>query len=143
MNSFLLVGAVLSALAAMLHVCIAIGGPSWYRFFGAGEKMAAAAHKGKVYPTLITLGIAVVLLAWSLYAISGSGALPKFPLLKLALCLITVTYIGRGIAGFMLLFSSSFLRLSYTSTFIVVSSAICLGFGFVHLIGLVQVWDSI
>jgi len=39
-NTFLMIGAALSGLAALLHVgCILFGAP-WYRFFGAGEKMA-------------------------------------------------------------------------------------------------------
>jgi hypothetical protein len=143
MNSFLLIGAVLSAMAALVHVAIVVGGPSWYRFFGAGEKFAVAAEQGKLLPAIVTLGIAVVLLSWSLFAISGSGALPAFPFLKIALCLITGIYLMRGIGGFVLLVTPAFLKQKLTSTFLVVSSLICLGYGVVHLVGLVQVWDKI
>jgi hypothetical protein len=143
MNSFLLVGAVLSAIAALAHVAIVIGGPSWYRFFGAGEKFAIAAEQGKLSPALVTLGIALVLLVWSMVAISGSGALPPFPLLKIALCLITGIYLLRGFLGLVILFTPIFSKLKLTATFIVVSSLICLVYGVVHLVGLLQVWDKI
>jgi hypothetical protein len=143
MNSFLLVGAVLSAIAALVHVAIVVGGPSWYRFFGAGEKFAVAAEQGKLLPAVVTLGISLVLLSWSFFAISGSGALPAFPFLKIALCLITGIYLLRGIGGFVLLVTPAFSKQKLTSTFLVVSSLICLGYGVVHLVGLAQVWDKI
>jgi hypothetical protein len=142
-NSCLLVGAALSALAALAHVAIVIGGSSWYRFFGAGEKFAIAAEQGKLFPAFVTLGIALVLLVWSLVAISGSGALPSFPFLKIALCLITGIYLLRGFGGFVILLTPIFSKLKLTSTFIVVSSLICLVYGVVHLVGLMQVWDKI
>ena len=34
----LVVGAGLSIVAALLHVACIFGGPSWYRFFGAGDR---------------------------------------------------------------------------------------------------------
>jgi hypothetical protein len=142
-NSFLLVGAALSALAALAHVAIVLGGSSWYRFFGAGEKFAIAAEQGKLYPAFVTLGIALVLLVWSMVAISGSGALPPFPLLKIALCLITGIYLLRGFGGLVILFTPIFSKLKLTSVFLVVSSLICLLYGAVHLVGLLQVWDKI
>jgi hypothetical protein len=142
-NGFLLVGALLSAIAALLHVAIVIGGSSWYRFFGAGEKFARAAEPGSLFPALTTLGIALVLLAWSLFAISGSGALPAFPLLKIVLCLITAAYLLRGVEGFVLLISPVFSKQKLSSTFLIVSSLICLLYGLVHLVGLVQVWHRI
>ena len=42
----LLIGGGLSALAAALHLAIIAGGPSWYRFFGAGERTARLAARG-------------------------------------------------------------------------------------------------
>src|SRR5690349_20438834 len=98
-NWFLIAGAASSALAAALHVgCIAFGAP-WYRFFGAGERMAQLAAAGSRYPALITAGIASVLIVWSLYALSGADLMPRLPLLRTALCLITAIYLLRGIAG--------------------------------------------
>jgi hypothetical protein len=84
MNSFLLVGATLSAVAALVHVTIVV-----------------------------------------------------------TLCLITAIYLLRGFAGFVLLITPSFSKQKLTSTFLVVSSVICLVYEAVHLVGLVQVWDKI
>ena len=47
-NVYLLIGAVLSFVASILHILIIIGGPGWYRFFGAGEKFASAAAAGAI-----------------------------------------------------------------------------------------------
>jgi hypothetical protein len=132
-------GAILSALAAAAHICIIIGGAAWYRFFGAGEQFAVASEKGKIYPAVVTFGIAVILAAWAAYALSGAGWLMGLPFLKAALCVITGVYLLRGLGGFAMLAVKS----PYTKRFIVVSSLICLGFGLVHLQGLLQVWDKI
>lgn len=138
-NGFLVLGAVLSALAAVLHLLIIAGGPEWYRFFGAGERMATAAAQGHVYPTAVTLAIAVVLALWSAYALSGAGAIRALPLLKVALVFITGIYLLRGIG-----FAPAVLKMGGEITpFVLWSSAICLGFGVVHLVGLVQRWRAL
>ena len=67
-NNWLVAGGALSATAAILHVVIIIGGPAWYRFFGAGEDMARAAEQGSSTPALVTAAIAGILMAWALYA---------------------------------------------------------------------------
>jgi hypothetical protein len=138
-NPFLLLGAALSALAALLHVGCIIFGASWYRFFGAGEKMAQMASAGSWRPTIVTAMIAAVLLMWSLYALSGAGAIPRLPLLRLALCAITGVYLLRGIAVFPLVMFSP----GRSTAFWWWSSAICLVIGLVHLVGLRQVWDRL
>lgn len=93
--------------------------------FGAGERMAVAAEKGRWYPGLITAAIACVLLAWSAYALSAAGAIGRLPLLLPAICLITLVYPVRGLLGPLLLAGTGRSR-----RFIVVSSLICTGFGF-------------
>jgi len=135
-NPFLLAGASLSALAALLHLaCIAFG-PSWYRFFGAGERMARRAAQGRRYPMAVTLAIAAVLFTWSLYALSGAGLGPALPFTRLALCAITAVYLLRAVA-FPLLRP----RIPGNGmAFWLWSSAICLVIGGIHLVGLVQVW---
>jgi hypothetical protein len=131
-NTALIVGACLSAIAAMLHVAIFVGGPAWYRFFGAGEGLAKAAEKGRWHPAIITLGIAAVPGIWSAYALSGAGVLVPLPFLKLVLCIITGVYLLRGLAvvPFMLFAQEK------TTPFIFWSSIICVLFGVAHLIGL-------
>ncbi len=138
-NIPLLVGAGLSAIAALLHICIIFGGPAWYRFFGAGERMAAGAAAGHLYPALVTLLIACMLGVWAAYALSGAGVLQPLPLLALALPAITAVYLLRGLVV-VALFMFDRRRLT---AFWVWSSAICLVYGVVHLVGVVQVWERL
>ncbi len=138
-NNFLVVGAALSAMAALLHLgCIAFGGP-WYRFLGAGEQMAQMDLAGHWYPTVATLVITSILLVWSVYALSGAGVIRKLPLTRLVLCVITGIYLVRGLAftPLMAYFPDN------STTFWFWSSAICLAFGIVHLVGLRQVWAQL
>jgi hypothetical protein len=135
-NTFLVVGGALSALAALLHLgCIAFGA-SWYRFFGAGEQMARLAASGSPYPALVTTGIALVLLTWSLLAFSGAGLVRKLPLLRTGLLLVTAIYLARGAAVLPLMAYMP----GRSEAFWWCSSAICLSIGLIHLIGLRQVW---
>ena len=138
-NTALILGAGLSAIAAALHVAIVIGGSSWYRFFGAGEQFASAAAKGRRWPAIITLGIACMLGLWAAYALSGAGVIRPLPFLKLALVLITSLYLLRGLV---LVPALLFARSSVTP-FVFWSSAICIGYGGFHLLGLVQIWSRL
>ena len=134
----LLLGGSLTGVAALLHVAIIVGGPNWYRFFGAGERMARLAARGSVYPTVITACLAAILAVWALYALSGAGVIRRLPLLRLALTLIAAVYLARGILGIpVVLFTDD----PYTNqlrakmAFMVVSSAICIGLGLCYAIG--------
>ncbi|MGA4636692.1 hypothetical protein ACPA5B_22730 [Pseudomonas solani] len=137
-NPFLLAGGVLSAIAALLHLaCIRYGAP-WYRFFGAGERMARLAEAGSPVATLVTLAIASVLGLWALYALlAGLGIV--LPLARPLLCLVTAVYLLRGLGGLLLIKRG----LGRSAAFWVWSSAICLTLGGVHLIGLAQVWQAL
>ena len=138
-NALLVFAAFLSALAALLHVGIIIGGPPWYRFFGAGERMASAAAAGRFYPAVVTFGIAVVLAVWSAYALSGAGVIGPLPLLRLVLILITGVYLVRGLTIVPLLMFSR----SKSTPFLLWSSLVCILYGAVHLLGLTQVWSRL
>ncbi len=139
MNIFLLAAGTLSAIAALLHLaCIYFGAP-WYRFFGAGEQMAILAEQGSIQPTMITSSIVLVLTVWSLYAFSAAGVIFKLPLIRLALALITLIYLARGVAGFFLINTP----LGRSPEFWLWSSAICLFFGIVHFIGLKRQWTRL
>ncbi len=138
-NTYLIVGAALSALAALLHVGCILFGASWYRFFGAGERMARMAAAGHWYPTAITLGIAAILSCWSLYALSGAGVIRCLPLVRPVLCIITGTYILRAVA-----FAPFHKYFPGNSTgFWLWSSVICFVIGLVHLVGLWQAWPRL
>ena len=138
-NNYLIIAAVCSAVAALMHVgCIIFGG-DWYRFFGAGEQMAQMAEAGHIYPTIVTSVIVVVLALWSLYALSGAGVIMRLPLLRVGLCVIAAIYLLRGIVfiPLMPMFPEN------STTFWLVSSAICFAFGLMYALGIKQSWAYI
>jgi len=138
---YLKIAGAFSFVAAATHIAIIFGGPSWYRFFGAGEQMAKMAEQGLFQPTLITLFIAGVLAAWGAFAWSGAGIIPALPLLKIALILITLVYLSRGILGLLAPFVSSHPQITQNSVgFWVWSSIICLVIGATHLKGVLDKW---
>jgi hypothetical protein len=136
-NTFLVIAAICSGLAALLHLgCIVFGG-DWYRFFGAGEQMAQMAEAGDIYPTIVTLVIVTLLSTWSLYALSGAGVILRLPLLRLGLCVIAAIYLLRGMAFILLMpvFPGN------SITFWGVSSATCFVFGLLYALGIKQSWS--
>ena len=135
----LLLGAALSAAAALAHLaCIVIGAPA-YRIMGAGERMARAVEAGQLRPTLVTLAVSGVLLVWAAFALSDAGVVGPLPLTKLALVAISVAYLGRAVA--FPLIKSSFPGNS--NTFWLVSSGICGLIGLVHAYGTVSLWRTL
>lgn len=134
----LLIGGVATAAASLLHVGIIIGGPAWYRFFGAGERMARMAERGSPYPALVTAWIAAVLGVWALYAFSGAGVIRRLPWLRVILALIAAVYLLRGILGVpaVLLVDDPYTSwLRGKMTFMVVSSAVCICLGVCYAMG--------
>ncbi|WP_133406756.1 hypothetical protein [Parashewanella tropica] len=135
-NNLLVIAGWLSIIAALLHISCIFGGPDWYRFFGAGEKMAQMAAAGDPYPTIATLIISAILGVWGLYAFSGVGVIIKLPLLKTCLVLITTVYLVRGIAGLILPFVTTSPNIHHNSiTFWMVSSIICCIYGIFYFLG--------
>ena len=141
----LLYGGLLTGAAALLHAGIILGGPDWYRFFGAGERMARLSARGSRYPILVTAGIAAILGIWALYALSGAGVIRRLPLLRLVLVLIAAVYLIRGAAGIPVVL---FVDDPYTNelkgrmTFMVVSSAICVCLGLCYAVGARKLSDE-
>jgi putative oxidoreductase len=128
----LLSGGVATGAASLLHVGIILGGPDWYRFFGAGERMARMAARGSPFPAVITAGSAAVLAVWALYAFSGAGLIRRLPLLRVALVLIAAVYLARGILGVpvVLLADDPYMnQLKAKMTFMVVTSVTCIFLG--------------
>ena len=137
-NIWLIAAGLMSAAAAIAHLAIIVGGPAWYRFFGAGEGMAVAAERGLLVAPLTTLAIASVLAIWSAYAFSGAGLIPRLPLLRLGLITITTIYLVRSlwiIPGLPLF--------GRTETFALVSSAIVLVIGITYAIGTWTAWRTL
>ena len=136
-------GALLTGAAALLHLGIIFGGPDWYRFFGAGERMARLSARGSVYPTVVTAGIASVLGLWALYGLSGAGVIRRLPLLRFALVLIACVYLARGALGIPLVLSVHDPyadELKGRMTFMFVSSLICIFLGLCYAFGAARVW---
>lgn len=135
----LIIGASLSAAAAVAHLtCILIGAPA-YRFLGAGERMARAVEARKLRPTLTTLAISCVLFSWSAYALSGAGIIGTLPLTKLALAGISAIYLARAIAF-------PLLKRAFpenTRAFWWVSSCICGVIGLCHAYGVSTLWREL
>ena len=138
-RTWLVVGGVLSAIAALAHLAVIAGGPDWYRFFGAGEGMARAAARGELRPALITIGISAMLFVWAAYAFSGAGVIPRLPLLRTGLVAISAVYLLRGLAPIpVLLF-----RPQLAGPFLWWSSAIVLVYGLCYAIGTYQSWSRL
>ncbi|MGI8510213.1 MAG: hypothetical protein ACR2MQ_12895 [Gemmatimonadaceae bacterium] len=144
-NRLLLSGGLLTGVASLLHVAIIFGGPDWYRFFGAGERMAQLAARGSTYPTVVTAGIAAILSVWALYALSGAGVIRRLPFLRSALVLIAAIYLVRGLLGVPAVL---FLDQPYANelrarmTFMAVSSLVCICLGFCYAIGFSVLWRT-
>ncbi|KMY69292.1 hypothetical protein AAU61_04240 [Desulfocarbo indianensis] len=97
----LLVAAGIICLAlAMLHLEIIYLGAPAYRYFGAGEEMAAQAQAGSWTPPLLTAGIALLLAGFAGYAFSGAGLLRPWPWARPALWAIAGVFTLRGLAVF-------------------------------------------
>ena len=135
-NGWLLAGGLLSTLAAFLHLGVIAGGPEWYRFFGAGEGMARMAEEGSPTPTLITLGIALILFVWAAYAFAGAGLIRRLPLMRAALVTITAIYLLRGMILFPALAAGP-----RTDAFTIWSSMIVLVFGIIYAVGTWRSWS--
>ncbi|WP_194775710.1 hypothetical protein [Pararhodonellum marinum] len=139
-NRYLYWAGILTAFISVMHIGIVLGGPDWYRYFGAGEGMAQQAEAGLALPAITTLGIALILGIWSLYAFSGAGLIGKLPLLKPVLNIVSGIFLLRGLLGipFVLFMDHPYLNeLQEKMTFMVVSSLICLGFGVLYFLGTV------
>ena len=138
-NPALVIGGWLSVAASLLHIGCIIGGPGWYRFFGAGEEMAVMAEQGSMTPTLLTLGIAAILAVWAAYAFSGAGLLPRLPLLRTGLVVISAIYLLRGLA----LIPALVINGASVIPFILWSSLIVLVYGIAYAVGTWTAWPHL
>jgi len=138
---YLKAGGLLSFVAALLHVLIIMGGPAWYRFFGAGEEMARMAEDGSSYPIFVTAAIALTLTIWGLYALSGAGIIRRLPFLKPVLVIISIILLLRGILGVPLALTIDHPYLNELAEkliFMILSSVISLSMGLLYFQGLRQ-----
>ena len=139
-NGWLVAAGVGSVAAAVLHLAAIVGGPGWYRAFGAGERIARMAEAGWWTPPLLTMGIAAILLGWAAYAFAGAGLIPRLPLMRTALAAITLVLIVRGMALF---WPGMLRRNDLTPAFIAWSSGIVLMLGILYAVGTWRAWPSL
>lgn len=137
-NRWLVTGGWLSLAASALHVACVVGGPDWYRFFGAGEAMAQAAERGEAYPALVTLAIAAMLALWAAYAFAGAGEIRRLPLMRTALVAISTIYLLRGA-----LIVPALTFPGMGGTFNIVSSLVVLLFGLCYAVGTWRAWPQL
>ncbi len=135
-SCWLVVGGYLSFAAALAHLACIIFGAAWFRFFGAPELLVRSYEQGDPALVGMTVGIALVLAVWGLFALSGAGAFRRLPLLRTALVAITAIYLLRGASLVPAILMAPYLG----STFDLWSSVIALVYGLVHAIGLWMVW---
>ena len=135
-NIFLIFGAMLSAVAALLHLaCIYFGAPL-FRFLGT-EAMPKMYESGNTtHPIIACVILATILFSWSAYALSGAGVIRKLPLLRFALIGITSVYLIRGLA---FPFLTSYFP-ENSMLFWYLSSAVVFAFGLIHFMGVKQAW---
>jgi len=139
MNLWPAAGGALSAIAAATHLAIVVGGPAWYRFFGAGERFAQAAERGSPMPAVVTVGIATVLAVWAAFAFSGAGLIPRLPLLRLGLVAISAIYLARAL----LWLPALAFRGLPVDAFAISSSLIVLAYGVVYALGTWTAWPRL
>lgn len=135
----LIVGGWLSVAASLLHIAVIVGGPDWYRFFGAGEQMAQMAERGDAYPAIVTTLIALILAIWAAYAFSGAGLIRRLPLLRTGLVTISAIYLLRGLILVPILFLSDMPATPFT----VWSSLIVLTYGVAYAAGTWLSWPAL
>ena len=123
-----ILAAALDIAAALMHLAIIVGGPSWYRAFGAGEQLATLAEQKHWWPALVTSLIALLLLVFALYFLSLGGLLQGLPGLRPVCLAIIGIYAVRGMLPLLLAPWVAECR----SVFSLVSSVIVAAFALVH-----------
>ena len=136
MNWFIL--ATISNIAvSLLHIIIVFFlGAEGYRTFGAGEEFAQMKEQGILYPDIMTIGISIVFLIFSVYTLSGNQTIRPLPFLKWGLILMSSIYLLRGLSGIpMYVFGN------YTGSLMLWSSIVSFLIGLFHAFAIRQNWN--
>jgi hypothetical protein len=141
-KQYLFWSGVTAMAGALLHVAILIGGPDWYAFFGAPDGIVQMARSGNPRAAITCLVIATILATISAYAFSGAGTVRRLPFLRIVLAVIAGGLLLRGVTFIpLILWHPSTLAgicncgSGSVSTFIVVTSVICLVVGGGYAVG--------
>ncbi|MCQ8184388.1 hypothetical protein [Parvularcula maris] len=102
MRKLIGVGVLLSSAAlvaaALFHVALIFGDPSWVAFAGAPLWVTESFRDGTWQGPVVTSAIALILLVFAAYGWSATGRPPKLPLTRLALGLIAALFLLRASA---------------------------------------------
>jgi hypothetical protein len=134
-------------LAALLHLAMPFGGPSWYTFLRAPDVIVRMAGAGHPYPAFMCLVIATLLVLCTLYAVSGAGIILRLPWLRTGLTVIAAGFLARGLSFIPLIALrpdalAGVCHCTKVDTFIVVSSAVCLAIGAGYAAGAARLWRT-
>jgi hypothetical protein len=146
-NLWLQWAAALTVAAALMHVLMLLGGPEWYRWFGAGERMVTMAAQGHWFPPVLTSMITLVLFSWAAYAWSGAGMMCRLPAISAALALVSLVFYLRALAGLWLVHAPPsvdpyFIELQQRPLFLWGSSLYCLVLATCYSMGLLKLRRS-
>ena len=122
-HPWLIAGGMLSLTAALVHIACIFGGADWFRFFGAGDRMARMVEAGQWTPAVFAVGIAALLTLAAAYAFSGAGIIVRLPLVRTGLIVISAVYLARGL---IILKPSAMARPDLSANFLFWSSLIVL-----------------
>jgi len=132
--------AIFMFVGALFHVACLFGGADWLLFAGAPAEFAESYRAGAIASIIWTLGIALMLAVWGVYALSGVGRIRRLPMLKTALGIIGVLMSLRGLIGLALLFLPDWPWHTAKGIFHAVASIMIFGVGLFYILGLYQVW---
>lgn len=130
----------MSVAASLLHLACIFGGPDWYRFLGAGEKIARMAERGHWYPPVIGLVITAILASWAAYAFSAAGKIFRLPLARTALIAIAFVLVVRSAFAFI---PAAWPPENWTLPFVATTSAICFILGACFAVGTWRAWPTL
>lgn len=138
-RSLLTLGAVCSAVLAVLHLAVVVIGPAAYRYVGAPDEFAQQTEAGSSAPAIVTALFAVIFAVWAAYALAGARRIARPPVVRLGLVVIAGVYILRGLSAV----PEALLLLRDPDAFpprFLVFSLISLAIGIVHAVGTRQAW---
>jgi predicted transporter len=136
-RTLLAIGGGANLAIALLHLVIISIGPPAYIYFGAAE-LAPLAEQRAPMPALVTFLLALIFVAFGLYALSGAGFLRRFPLLAVGLIGIGMIYTLRGLK--VIPEEIAFVQEASVPGRAVVFSAVSLFIGIAYLAGTILHW---
>lgn len=132
-STFLIMGGLISASAAIWHLLMIAGGPAWYAFARAPFYIVKSAENGTLVAPIGAVAIAALMFICSIYAFSGAGIIRKIPLLKSALVTISLICLIRGI-----FISPLFYSIKVLGTWHLIASSTWFFVGICFLLGATQ-----